>query len=82
MTEIFTWNFLCVYTGDGRMSIKDPFNDPMGLKGVNIQDKAYRITNPCSKSNDGCQHLCLYKPSGAVCACASGNLSPVIKLTI
>jgi len=56
------------------MTIKDPFNDPMGLKGVNIEDPAYNISNPCARLNGGCQHLCLFNPSGSLCACASGEL--------
>lgn len=60
------------------MTIKDPFSDPMGLKGVNTEDKSYQITNPCSNKNGGCQHLCLYKPSEAVCACASGKFECVL----
>ncbi|OXA50506.1 Low-density lipoprotein receptor-related protein 6 [Folsomia candida] len=59
-------------TGNERMTIKDPFTDPMGLIGVSADDKSHNLTNSCSKANGGCKHLCLYKPSGAVCACASG----------
>ncbi len=64
--------FIITTIGNERTTIKDPFTDPMGLIGVNIEDKSHNLTNLCSNGNGGCKHLCLFKPSGAVCACASG----------
>lgn len=64
-------------TGMNRTTIKEPFYDPMGIKGVDIGDSKMReITNPCKGENGGCEHLCFFKPSefgkNYTCACSSG----------
>ncbi|XP_077995136.1 low-density lipoprotein receptor-related protein 6-like [Glandiceps talaboti] len=53
-----------------REVIIDQLPDLMGLKAINV--KTIQGTNPCADSNGGCSHLCLYRPSGVICACPIG----------
>ncbi|CAL8117209.1 unnamed protein product [Orchesella dallaii] len=65
-------------TGQNRKTIKEPFTDPMGIKGVNVEEgRMWNVSNPCKGSNGGCKHLCFYKPGPDakeqyICACSSG----------
>jgi len=45
----------------------------MGVKSVSVDDPTLNFTNPCGRNNGDCEHLCLYKPDGFICACASGK---------
>lgn len=63
-------------TGLNRMTVKEPFTDPMGIKGISVGDtQMWNISNPCKGNNGGCEHLCIYKPNvpnDYICACSSG----------
>ncbi|KAK3726510.1 hypothetical protein QZH41_014244, partial [Actinostola sp. cb2023] len=56
--------------GKERKSIIELLPDLMGIKAVNLTI-AYG-SNPCTKNNGGCSHLCLYRPKGLVCGCPTG----------
>ncbi|XP_013410893.1 low-density lipoprotein receptor-related protein 6 [Lingula anatina] len=60
------------HTGGNRTTIVDMLPDLMGLKAVDV--KRIEGTNPCADSNDGCSHLCLFRPppKGPICACPMG----------
>lgn len=58
-------------TGNEHEAIIENIPNVMGLKAVHLGK--IRGTNPCSKNNGGCSHLCLNRPNNKyVCACQIG----------
>ncbi|KAK7490751.1 hypothetical protein BaRGS_00017980, partial [Batillaria attramentaria] len=59
-------------TGLQRVKVIDQLPDLMGLKAVDVHRQ--EGTNPCADNNNGCSHLCLYRPppKGPICACPMG----------
>lgn len=58
-------------TGNEHEAIIENIPNVMGLKAVHLG--RIRGTNPCSKNNGGCSHLCLNRPNNKyVCACQIG----------
>nr|XP_045620165.1 low-density lipoprotein receptor-related protein 6-like [Procambarus clarkii] len=53
-----------------REVIVEQLPDLMGLKAVNVSNKAG--FNPCRKNNGGCSHLCLNRPTNYTCGCPIG----------
>lgn len=46
------------------------------LKDIHVFSKAkQKGTNPCAKNNGGCQELCLFNGTQAVCSCAHGKVA-------
>ena len=39
---------------------------------VNCDHHLFPGTNACAGDNNGCSHLCLYRPQGPICACPIG----------
>ncbi|KAF4524536.1 hypothetical protein B566_EDAN002809 [Ephemera danica] len=58
-------------TGGDRFVVVDQLPNMMGLKAVHLGDLA-SSDNPCARSNGGCSHLCLKRPTDYVCACPFG----------
>nr|CAD7429275.1 unnamed protein product [Timema monikensis] len=59
-------------TGESRQEIVDQLPNVMGLKAVRL-GKVEGSSNPCSRDNGGCSHLCLNRPgNNYVCACQIG----------
>nr|CAD7443152.1 unnamed protein product [Timema bartmani] len=58
-------------TGESREEIVDQLPNVMGLKAVRLGK--VEGSNPCSRDNGGCSHLCLNRPgNNYVCACQIG----------
>lgn len=57
-------------TGEEHEVLIEELPDLMGLVAVNVNHVSG--SNPCGTNNGGCSHLCLYRPSGHICACPIG----------
>ncbi|XP_033112246.1 low-density lipoprotein receptor-related protein 6-like [Anneissia japonica] len=64
------------YNGSNRKVVKNDVFSPMDIHVYSAARQRKSNTNPCSKNNGGCSHLCLMAPNELhySCACPTGVL--------